>query len=113
MTEPITVRVGPFTVGHESYAPTADELPAELRGGDPDEPLLPTRLGGAVRPGEAGAAGRAVVARERITEHRYAAQRQFVFGGAHEGFGQVIAVGPNVSELRPGDRGRFTRVSDG
>jgi uncharacterized protein len=29
--EPITVRVEPFTVGHESYAPIAEKAPAELR----------------------------------------------------------------------------------
>jgi uncharacterized protein len=29
--ERIKVRVDPFTVGHETYTPTADELPAELR----------------------------------------------------------------------------------
>jgi uncharacterized protein len=29
--EPITVRVDPFTVGHETYVPTAESLPAELR----------------------------------------------------------------------------------
>ena len=27
----INVRVDPFTVGHETYTPTAEELPAELR----------------------------------------------------------------------------------
>lgn len=27
----INVRVDPFTVGHEAYTPTAEELPAELR----------------------------------------------------------------------------------
>jgi uncharacterized protein len=30
-TERLAVRVDPFTVGHELYTPTADELPAELR----------------------------------------------------------------------------------